>query len=127
MPYEVTLEGLESLAGDWVQVRAAIRAGCRRGVAFGVELGAAEAHHKHPFQNRTGRLEASIDGRVTGSNEDGTQGVIEATAPYAGFVNDGTSKTKAYPFMPIAEKACEKTLIEEINAGIDDAQRILDR
>lgn len=106
------VENAEELAGRWVQVRAAVRAGMRKGVSKGVVEGASEARTKHLFTNRTGKLERSIVGRVTGSrtsvgivrdgilrvsssrtplepNDGAHFGIIEAKEKYASFVEGG--------------------------------------
>ena len=172
----------EELVQAWVGVRAAVRAGVRRGVSDGVKEGAQEAREKHVFKNRTGDLERSITGRLTatrtsvgassGSNQrigaykvenldgeiDGAQfGVIQATMPYASFVENGTRPhmifpkratvlswigydggrvfarfvrhpgTRPFPFMSFAYLKCERAMVREIYRGVANAQQILDR
>ena len=95
--FTAELEGAEQLAHDWVNVRAAVRAGMRRGVSLGTREGADEARHKHPFKNRTGNLERSIAGRVTGSSSDEHRGEIVAGAKYASFVENGTRPHEIRP------------------------------
>jgi hypothetical protein len=170
----------EDFATTWVGVRAAVRAGMRRGVSQGVQEGAAEAKTKHVFKNRTGDLERSIVGRLTGNRtsvgasrgtnipssqssrtsldpNDGAQfGLIEATMPYASFVENGTRPhlilpkkgrwlawerpagewhfaqrvnhpgSRPHPYMSFAYLKCERVMIREIERGIADAQKILD-
>lgn len=65
--------------------------GIRGGVAKGVEEGAAQARASHPYQDRTGALTASTQGRVEVSTPGAAEGVIEATAKYASFVESGTA------------------------------------
>jgi hypothetical protein len=176
--WTATLEGAEELATRWASVRAAVRAGMRRGVARGVEEGAREARARHLFKNRTGNLEKSIQGRVTGSRAgaptrrrksvgsesagdfgavEAHWGVIESKLPYASYVEDGTRPhvivpkkarllhweepqgdhhfarrvkhpgTRPLPFMAFAYVKCERVMIREIEIGVADAQRILDR
>jgi len=57
-----------------------------RAVARACDAGADEAKRSHKFQNRTGELEGSMRGRLTGD----LSGLIEATASHASFVEDGT-------------------------------------
>lgn len=103
----------EPLVQKWLHVRAAVRLGVRKAVSKGVEEGAQEARQNHPFKNRTGDLERSIVGRLTGNRTsvgasrgnnvprdsdesldggvDGAQfGEIVADMPYASFVENGT-------------------------------------
>lgn len=155
--FTATVEGAEELAHDWVNVRAAIRAGMRRGVSMGVKEGASEAKARHRFKNRTGALERSIVGEVTGSSDDEHRGQIAAWRKYASFVEEGTRPhvilprnakllhweepqgdhhfarrvnhpgTTALPFMGIAYLRCERVMIREIEIGIAQAQAILNR
>jgi hypothetical protein len=109
------------LVQAWVGVRAAVRAGVRRGVSQGVQEGAQEARSQHAFTNRTGTLEKSIEGRLTGNRTsvgaargsnnriptdltslggdlDGAQfGEIKASAAYASFVENGTKPHMIFP------------------------------
>lgn len=154
--FTASVEGAEELAHAWVNVRAAIRGGMRHGVAMGVVEGAAAARAEHRFKNKTGRLEHSIQGRVTGSSDTEHRGEIVATMKYASFVEGGTKPhiivarsggvlrfviggrtifaksvhhpgTQPLPFMGIAYLKCERVMIREIEIGIAYAQSILDR
>lgn len=150
--FTATVEGAEELAHDWVNVRAAVRAGMRRGVSMGVAEGAAEAKARHTFKNRTGRLQHSIQGRLTGSSETEHRGEIVALMKYASFVENGrgavvakngkalrftiggqvffrrsVGPATALPFMHFAFYKCERVMIRETEIGIANAQAILNR
>lgn len=155
--FTVTLEGETELATAWVNVTAAVRAGARRGVSMGVKEGADEARRKHAFRNRTGRLEKSIVGEVTGSSDTEHRGRIGAWATYASYVEYPTRPhkirirvanwlhweappgdrhfaketrhpgTAGQPFIGIAYAKCERVMIREIEIGIAQAQAILNR
>lgn len=154
--FTVDLSEIEQLATDWPSVTAALRAGVRRGVSKGVAEGAAEARAKHRFKNQSGDLERSIVGRVTGSSPTDHRGEIKATAKYASYVEEGTKAheirprkarmlrfesggaavfarlvrhpgTSSSPFMGLAYLRCERVMIREIEVGIAQAQRIIDR
>lgn len=109
-----------ALVQAWVGVRASIRAGTRRGVSQGVQEGAAEARALHSYTNRTGNLERSTIGKLTGnrtsvgasrgtnnrlpsmadlpSDVDGAQfGEIRAGMEYASYVEEGTRPHMIYP------------------------------
>lgn len=92
--------GAEQLAHDWVNVRACIRGGARHGVTKGVKDGADEARRNHTFQNRTGALEKSIIGEVTGSSDHEHRGRIAAWRNYASFVDEGTKAHEIRPKKP---------------------------
>lgn len=38
------------------------------------------------------------------------EAIVTFDAPYAGWVNDGTSKSKPYPFIPVGMAAARDTL-----------------
>ncbi len=65
--------------------------GMRRGVSMGCEEGAAQARASHPYKSRTGALAASTSGRIEVASFGVAEGVIEATRPYASFVEEGTA------------------------------------
>jgi hypothetical protein len=154
--FTASVEGAVELATAWVGVRASVRAGMRHGVTMGVKEGAAEARAKHRFKNKTGRLEHSIQGHLTGSSDTEQRGEIVATMKYASFVEEGTKAhvilareggmlrfviggrtifsrkvnhpgSAPHPFMSFAYFKCEAVMLREIEIGIADAQRILDR
>lgn len=62
----------------------------RRSVAKACDEGADEARTIHRWKNRTGQLEGSIRSRVEVSTPGGAEGVIEATAPHASYLEEGT-------------------------------------
>ncbi len=95
--FHAIVEGAEELAHDWANVRAAVRGAMRRGVRLGVTEGAALAKSTHKFQNQTGHLEASIEGRVTGNSEDEHRGELVASAKYASYVEGGTRAHEIKP------------------------------
>jgi hypothetical protein len=101
-----------------------LAAALRRGLA----LVAAQARAAHTFQNRTGRLEGSIlPGDVTGSALDGDlRGTVVAATPYASYVEEGTSRALAYPYLAPAFEATEAALSEALSQGMARAvERVL--
>lgn len=126
--FTLDVSGFASELGTrWVNVRAAVRAGMRRGVAEGVKEGAAEAKLKRRFTSRTGDLLRSISGRVTGSSDTEHRGEIVATMKYASYVEHGTRRSRAYPFLAFAYTKCERVMIREIERGVAQAQALLNR
>lgn len=66
-------------------------------VAEGVET---DAKTGHTFRNRTGRLEKSIThGAATGNLRHGYRVDVIARTRYASFVDEGTSRNAAYPYL----------------------------
>ena len=91
MGWSAALDGLDDLDRDWADACSALSDGAQRGVRMGVAEGAAEARSVHRYRDRTGALTASTVGRVDVSTKGGAEGVIEATAGYASFVEEGTA------------------------------------
>lgn len=156
MPWDVTIEGMDDLQRDWIEACGVLSDGARRGVAQGVEEGAAQARASHPYRDRTGALTASTRGRVDVSTRGGAEGVIEATAPYASFVESGTEPheirarraralhwvdadgdhfarrvqhpgARQMPFIGPAAQKAERVMVREIEIAIVAATRIVER
>ena len=81
----------------WAKSLTVLSDGIRQGVADGVTEGAQEARTVHRYKDRTGALTASTVGRVEVSAPGGAVGVIEATKPYASFVEEGTAAHEIRP------------------------------
>lgn len=64
--------------------------GCRDGVQMGIDEAMSEARARHPYQDHTHNLTRSLSGHVTSFDRMGAEGVLEARAPYASFVEEGT-------------------------------------
>jgi len=60
---------------------------------------ASNAHNYDRFVTRLGGLEQSIQPGQVYISDQVLRGVIDARMPYASYVENGTSRTKAYPFM----------------------------
>jgi hypothetical protein len=95
MSIEVKLE-LE-LDERWPEARAIVAQGIQRAVENAVKEGAEEARRVHKYQDRTGNLTRSIQGRVVKTDDLVAEGVLEATAPYASFVENGTAPHRIEP------------------------------
>lgn len=89
MSFEVTVES--TLERDWRNfTRSAVR-GIHRAVQTAIEDGVGEAKRVRTFKDRTGDLYRSIVARMWGGEDAlGAEGTMEATAPYASFVENGT-------------------------------------
>ncbi len=85
------------LEAAWAESCRVLSDGLRRGVAMGCDEGAAQARASHPYKDRTGALTSSTKGRVTVSTPGAAEGVIEATARYASFVEEGTRPHEIRP------------------------------
>lgn len=76
-------------------------------IAAGV--GVAEAQAKHPYTDRTGNLTGTATPADT--IDQGERGALMAwPMPYGTYVDEGTTRSKAYPFTPVAADAAETSL-----------------
>lgn len=80
----------DDLERAWAESLRVLSDGIRTGVSNGVTEGAQEARTVHRYKDRTGALTASTVGRVEVSTPGAAVGIIEATKPYASFVEEGT-------------------------------------
>jgi hypothetical protein len=89
--FTAVVEGVEELAHDWERATTQVRYGALRGVYEGCTDGASEARENHSFQNQSGDLEKSIQGRLTSADPNDPRGEIVAKEKYASFVDQGTA------------------------------------
>ena len=87
----------DDLERAWAESLRVLSDGIRTGVSNGVTEGAQEARTVHRYKDRTGALTASTVGRVEVSTPGAAVGVIEATKPYASFVEEGTRPHEIRP------------------------------
>lgn len=125
--HNAELLGVSELKSAWNAVVLTLRDGCKKGVSNGCQEGAELARSNHPYQNRTENLEKNTRGMLVTSDSMSATGIMEATEDYASFVENGTRRSKAYPFMGQAYIKCEAVALREIEASIPLAQAILDR
>jgi len=78
------------------------------------------AKQSHKFTNRTGRLESSIKSRKSGT---GVEAYLDTgTAPYAGYIHNGTKYIEADPFL--ANAADSRQVDAVIDAVIERALEV---
>lgn len=78
--------------------------------------GVKEEQRDHPYTDRTYNLSASAHVEPA---EDGPGADMVWPADYASYVNDGTERSKPYPFVPIAEKRAEQVLNYDLANAVD--------
>jgi HK97 gp10 family phage protein len=153
----IHIDGLDELMRDAADADRVLSDGIRHSVADACEEGAAEARSVHRWKNRTGQLEASIHARVEVSTPGGASGVIEAAAPYASYLEEGTPPhviearhapalhwvddsgehhfakrvnhpgTKPSPFMGPAYQKAERVVERDVEVAAEKAVAILNR
>jgi HK97 gp10 family phage protein len=87
---------------------------------------AADAQANHTFTNRTGRLERSIlPSKARGSLRGGYTVEVVGARPYGSFVEDGTVRNRAYPYLRPAfdrqEGISDEVLDAELQAAANAA------
>ncbi|MCS6770368.1 MAG: HK97 gp10 family phage protein [Candidatus Caldarchaeum sp.] len=89
----IKVKGIEATAAGLLKLREEARAKVDEYLGRLADSIAGRARQNAPV--RTGRLRQSIEARKTAP----LQHVVEASAPYAGYVEHGTSKTPPRRFM----------------------------
>ncbi len=103
------------------ELSAAIEQELPKGALEGARVVAEEAATNHPYTNRTGRLQSRTQaGRVRGS---ALRGLIRAEVlgdtRYGGFVEDGTSRSRPYPYLAPAWRRREPDFARAIEASLE--------
>lgn len=107
------------------ELSAAIEQELPKGALEGARVVAEEAATNHPYTNRTGRLQSRTQaGRVRGS---ALRGLIRAEVlgdtRYGGFVEDGTSRNRPYPYLAPAWRRREPDFARALEASLELAAR----
>lgn len=111
--FDVTLEGEAELLASIARAERVLSDAPLVIVTAAVKAGAKAARERHPYTNRTGDLERETQGEIVAAGPGFADGEIKADMPYASFVDKGTSRSRAYPFMIIAEEQAASTLAFE--------------
>ena len=118
MRFEVVLDAGALIEGC-DELLLAIERATFEGLDEAARITAAAARARHPYQNRTGDLEASTQAVEAEGDvwSDHAQSAVAATMPYAGFVNerrpflepawDAVSGTATHAFEVALARACQ--------------------
>lgn len=134
------IEGLPELKADLNTFADRLVVGLRGASLEAAAAGILAARQDHPYTDRTFHLSGEGDGgddenshaeqSTRGGSRNGPQDEDEAKmvwpVRYAGFVDKGTSRSRAYPFTPIAEQIAENVLGNASEQAVDDACREFD-
>ena len=100
------IEGLDELIADWHRECATLTTNLGRGAMKAAGEGVAEAKANHPYTDRTGDLTASSHvNPLSGGDAE-----MVWPMPYAGYVDEGTSRSRPYPYTPGAVKVAGEAL-----------------
>lgn len=89
------------------------------------KLTADEAARQHAYTSRSGDLEKrTVPGVTSGTFSQGTlHGEALGDMPYGKFVDEGTTRSRAYPFLAPAAARTEGDAAREIERGAEQAAR----
>lgn len=126
-PFAVTLEGAEELERAWNDATAHLDQNAQFVALYAAE-GAVQAMQKrHPYTDRTGTLSGTMHAEREGDTVlDGDRAhVAQAVVPadYASYVNNGTSRSRAFPFLPRGEQAAQRIGEREMDDACDQFAR----
>jgi hypothetical protein len=114
----------------------ALRLDLREGVLDAAKQGIEEARRNHPYQDRTGALSGHTEGEggksTSAEQATDTEPGEEAADMiwpvfYAGYVDQGTSRSRPYPFTPQAREAAATALQANISKAVEAFERNLHR
>lgn len=88
-----------------------------RAAANAADEGVRAEQEDHPYQDRTQTLTGSAHVEPSDDSDPGCDMVWPAD--YASFVNDGTERAKAFPFVPIAEKRAKQVMNYDLANAVD--------
>ncbi len=85
----------------------------------GGKLIAAYARANHPYENRTFRLQRHTQWQFTDGNlYRGYRVEVHGGMPYGSFVEDGTSRSRPYPYLWPAWQREQATVVQVIEASM---------
>ena len=122
---ETKVEGLNDLLRNIDILKDTVLTAQASGMAQVSKDVASYAKSNHPFTNRTGNLEASIQAEPVELDGNIITGVVRAGMEYSKHVEYGTSKSSPYPFMEPAKEANKQNLIDTMKAVTERAQQAL--
>ena len=102
----VTLEGLDEFGAAWGAAVSDARTDLVEASLDAAAAGVREAQDNHPYTDRTYGLTGDSH---TEQADDGEAEMVWP-AEYAGFVDEGTSRNRPYPFTPQARERAEAEL-----------------
>lgn len=119
------LSAFTDLDGDWYRAYDELSNDLEYATVQAGEAGIEEMQRNHPYTDRTYQLSGGMhitDGERTRMR---CTKYIDFLAPYARYVNDGTAKSRPYPFLPQGVEAAQKRLDECMQQSLDHFCRVL--
>lgn len=136
--FPVEIEGLEALRGHVTHAVSQLEADLRAAALESAAAGVKAAQDDHPYQDwrdpkKSYRWRGALGLTDTSHAEQPRAGNLRTgfyaemvwPADYAGFVNDGTSRSRPYPFTPIARERAEYALSSYVEHALANFRRAL--
>lgn len=102
---QCTLEGFEGFENDWNVAIEEFARDLDRCVMLPAQAAVTAMKSSHPYTDRTWLLTNTMDAVPGRRSHWQAEADVIFGAPYAKFVNDGTVKSRPYPFIPIGLRA----------------------
>ena len=116
--FRVDLLGLDELGADVFIAAAEADRDLDAAAAKAAEYGVQTMQASHPYQDQT----YNLSGSMVVEPVEGARGRLEADmvipAPYAKYVDEGTSRNRAYPFTPLGRHVAEEALEQEAESAL---------
>ncbi len=113
-------EGLDELASDWFSAVDYLSVQDLPEVCLAAaEDAVVEMQHNHPYTDRTQFLTGGMHARKGRQTRRTCEAVVEFMAPYSKYVDEGTSRSKPYPFVFIGEEKAEISLERRCAQALD--------
>lgn len=125
MPFEVTVDS--DLEGSWKGTLNEITLEMARDVQTACEEAIVEEQSEHPYQDHTYHLTDTANGKIESADYKGATGVLEWPMDYASYVDQGTSRAQAFPFVERTQQHAERILLFRTESSIDKALERLTR
>ncbi len=138
MPADVRIEGLDELRQHVERAVESLEADVREAALLAARDGIVAAQATHPYQDHREKGKSYSGGgaigltdtahaeqRRVGSLRGGVEAEMVWPAPYAGFVNDGTSRSAPYPFTPIAVRHADYALEVYTERALENFRRAM--
>lgn len=98
-------------------------------IAVALDITAKEvvnfARQNHPYTDRTTNLTQSIDQGDIVIHKNGVEAYVVARQPYASFVEEGTRRSKPYPFLWPAVARHQKVMIKRVANAYKEGERVI--
>ena len=120
-----TITGLNDLLKNFQNIKEAVPVAVASAMGVVTQEIAQEAQQNHYFQNQTGNLEASIQALPVIEKNGEIIGQVKAGMEYAQYVEFGTSKISAKPFLTPAIESNQKNVIDTVVAAIERANKVI--